>query len=127
MMILDWDTDPKWSNDEWLREHFHMPKDLPKNLGPPWFLGVAKLWDRDQEHWSWIGWRNWHCIHSGDVYYQEFEHGIIMGGFHLNPNLKKGEEGAVLFILTDNHNNHRWASRQSPMEPPKCIITESMK
>jgi hypothetical protein len=109
-----WETDPKWSNDKWLRKRFHPPE----NLGPP-YSGVAKFWDRDKKNWSWIGWRKWHCFYiSGDVYYQEFERGIIMGGFLLNPNQK---EEAVEFVLTDDG---QWSSRQSPtLKPPICTTT----
>ena len=109
----DWETDRKWNDDRWLRERFHPPK----NLGPP-YSGVAKFWDRDQKSWSWIGWRKWHCSYSRDVYYQEFEHGIIMGGFLLSPSPIHKEE-AVVFILAGDA---QWSSRQSAtMKPPICI------
>lgn len=102
-----WDLDPKWHNKKWLIERFQPPE----GLDPP-YAGVAWLWDRDPENWSWIGFKEWDCLHK-NIYYQEFEEGMIIGNFLRHPS----RGSSILFVLMDDF---RWELEEAKMPEQIC-------
>jgi hypothetical protein len=112
-----WEITPKWFNDKILRKYFH----TPEGLYPP-YGSVAKCWDRDKSSWNWIGWRIWHC-NLTNIYFQRFEHGIIMGNFPKVTNYKKD---FTVFILT--YDDHKWESFQAiGGDIPDCTAPKDLQ
>jgi hypothetical protein len=102
--------DSEWRDDKWLRHRFPPPKDF----NPP-YGGVAVLWARDEKYWKRIvGYRDWHCS-LDSIYYQEFDHGKIIGSF---PKHSSDKTDSVLFILTKDH---RWDLQEyGTLKPSSC-------
>ena len=96
-------------DDGKLRAMFGTPDDKLPPHG-----GVAYHWNRDPDRWKFIGWREWYCRFFDEVFYQEFQSGIIFGVFHLSPTR---DEGQVLVVL----NNGRWQSGIAPRKAPDCL------
>jgi hypothetical protein len=104
----NWTTDLDLFDDTKLRAKFGTPEDKYPPHG-----GVAVHWLRDADHWKWIGWRVWFCRYFDEIYYQEFERGIVMGSFHVSP---ARDEGQAFVIFNDG----TWFSRITPGKVPEC-------
>lgn len=103
-----WTTDQDLFNDDKLKVMFGAPKDKLPPHG-----GVAYHWRSDPDSWKWIGWREWYCRFFNEIYYQEFENGIVFGIFHISPTR---DEGQIFVIFNDGS----WFSRMALAKAPKC-------
>jgi hypothetical protein len=105
---------PEWRTDSALRFKFNPPFES----SPP-FAGIALRWSLDPSGWAWIGWRKWHwSFESSGVLpaYQEFEHGLVIGGLSFAP----GSDPQVFVLIKEHPLGGRWDSRTLVgVAPPK--------
>jgi pimeloyl-ACP methyl ester carboxylesterase len=95
-------------DDEKLRRIFETPSDKIPPHG-----GVANHRLKNPQDWEWIGWREWYCRFFNEVFYQEFDGGIMFGAFRAVPSRK---EGRVFVVL----NNGIWHQRITENGAPEC-------
>lgn len=100
---------PEFFDDAKLRAMFGTPEDKLPPQG-----GVAYHWIRDPERWKWIGWRQWYCRFLDEVFYQEFNSGIMIGLLHAAP---MRNEGQIIVVLNDG----RWFARDAKATAPDCV------
>ena len=100
---------PELFDDSKLRPLFATPDDKLPPHG-----GVAYHWLKEPDRWKWIGWRRWYCRFFDEIFYQEFDSGVILGPFHASPTR---DEGQIFTIL----NNGRWVERQARVNDPDCL------
>jgi len=100
---------PELFDDSKLRPRFATPDDKLPPHG-----GVAYHWLKEPDRWKWIGWRQWYCRFFDEIFYQEFDSGVMLGPFHASPTR---DEGQIITIL----NNGRWVARQAPVNAPDCV------
>jgi hypothetical protein len=102
--------DPDWGAGYIYRDEDLIPQfrkfQIPAGRLPP-YSGVAYRWLKEPQNWEWIGWRVWDCyFQPGQVFYQTFEKGIMLGPFlHHQANPAR-----QVFILLDGK---PWASEES--------------
>jgi hypothetical protein len=71
---------------------------VPNNRLPP-YGGIIDQWRKDFERWKWIGFIEWHCSFGpGEIYYQQFEKGLLVGPFHLDRDTGSGR----MFVIRDD-------------------------
>ena len=104
-----WTRNPDLFDDNKLRRMFKTPKDKFPPHG-----GIANLWLADPEQWKWLGWRQWYCRFFDEIFFQEFDSGIVFGPFRMLPTQPNRE----LFIVL---NNGFWDKREAaPGNGPEC-------
>jgi hypothetical protein len=92
----NFETDPKWFDEGWLRKKFHTPSGRYSPGG-----GIGQHWDK----WSWMGFPKWACYFGQNtIKFQEFERGTITGIFCVEPNHK----GEVFVLYGDNKDYTGW-------------------
>ncbi|HEY0320680.1 MAG TPA: hypothetical protein VGC66_07005 [Pyrinomonadaceae bacterium] len=88
----------------------------PKGKLPP-YGAIAKAQANNPKIWDMIGGREWHCFYyRWVVQIQEFERGLIIGGFRPIP---ENEKLSVVYVLTND--DSKWKEVQSDGVVPPCI------
>jgi hypothetical protein len=104
-----WTRNPDLFDDSKLRRMFKPPQDKFPPHG-----GIANLWQKEPEHWKWLGWRLWYCRFFDEIFYQEFDSGIVFGPFRVLP---ARADTQFLVVL----NNGSWHQRSgSSARAPEC-------
>jgi len=104
-----WTRNPDLFDDNKLRRMFK----TPQGKFPP-HGGVANMWLKDPDNWKWLGWRSWYCRFFDEIFYQDFDGGIVFGPFHTLPTQTDSELLAVL-------NDGSWLKTKGAASPaPEC-------
>jgi hypothetical protein len=103
-------TDQDLFDEARARQIFKTPNDKKPPHG-----GIANLWRKDPDKWSWMGWREWHCRFFDQVSFQQFDGGMAVGILRLTPDQDQGQ----LLALLDN-GTFRSASTDPSDQVPKC-------
>jgi hypothetical protein len=106
-----WTRNPDLFDDNKLRRNplFKPPRDKYPPHG-----GIANLWQKDPENWKWLGWRLWYCRFFDEIFYQEFDSGIIFGPFRST----RTRTDRQFFVAL---NNGSWHQRKASSDrAPEC-------
>lgn len=78
--------------------------DVPPNEYPP-RRGLADNWLHNPNTWDWMGYAEWDCqfdtLNAKKIFYQEFEHGKIIGPLRVSPPDSNQSPANVAVVLDD--------------------------